>query len=77
MGARPLNSTPALPPILPEYLSPPQAAAYLSLSPRILERWRAQGVDLPFMRLGRRVRYRRADLDAWMESKRVAPEVQS
>lgn len=51
----------------PTYLSTRQAAELLGLSPRTLERYRGSGEGPPFMRMGRGVRYSRADLDAWME----------
>jgi hypothetical protein len=52
-----------------------QAAAYLDdsngdLSPRSLERWRWAGGGLVYVRLGKRVFYEKADLDAWLASKR-------
>ncbi|WP_397421065.1 helix-turn-helix transcriptional regulator [Phenylobacterium sp.] len=34
-----------------------------------LRKWRILGVGPPFMRLGRAVRYRRADLDAFLSSR--------
>lgn len=44
------------------------AAAYLNLSPGTLSVWRSTGrYSLPFLKIGRKVRYRRADLDAWLE----------
>lgn len=44
------------------------AAAYLDLSPGTLSVWRSTGrYALPFVKIGRKVRYRRADLDAWLE----------
>lgn len=51
----------------PSYLSQPEAAELLRLSPRTLERHRLSGTGPRFCRLGRRVVYRRADLDAWAE----------
>lgn len=46
-----------------------QAAEYLSLSPRTLQTWRQRGNGPRFLKLGRSVRYRRADLDAFIESR--------
>ena len=46
------------------------AAAYLSLSPGTLSVWRSTGrYNLPYVKVGRLVRYRRADLDAWLEKR--------
>lgn len=48
------------------------AAAYLGLSPKTIERFRSEGTGPAYVKAGpgRRaaVRYRRADLDAWIES---------
>lgn len=52
----------------PPYLTTPQAAALLGLSPRTLERYRVSGEGPPFRKLGRRVRYTRSDIDDWAES---------
>ena len=46
------------------------AAARLGLSPRTLDRWRAEGTGPPWARLGGSARYRIGDLDAWAESQR-------
>lgn len=43
------------------------AAKLLSLSVRTLERHRVAGTGLRFARLGRLIRYRQRDLDAWVE----------
>lgn len=46
------------------------AAAYMGLSVPTLDRKRVNGDGPPYVKIGSRVRYRRADLDAWL-SKRV------
>lgn len=44
------------------------AAAILDVSPGTLSVWRSTGrYNLPFLKIGRKVRYRLADLEAWME----------
>jgi excisionase family DNA binding protein len=51
------------------YLTPREAAVYLRTSPSTLAKRRLQGNGPCFVRLGgRAVRYRRADLDAWMSA---------
>ncbi len=45
----------------------PQAADYLSLSPHTLRLWASQGVNLKTVRIGRAVRYDRAELDRFVE----------
>jgi len=52
-----------------------QAAAFLGVKPNTLAVWRASGrYDLPFVRIGRLIRYRRADLEAWLEKRAVGSE---
>lgn len=46
-----------------------QAAAYLGLSPRTLECWRLTGAGPVYIKVGRRVRYRRSDLEAWLDAR--------
>ena len=55
-----------------QYLSTRQAAEYLGLSTRTLDRYRVSGDGPVFHRFGGRVRYLRADLDAWAASRRRA-----
>ncbi len=54
------------------YLTPSAAAEYLFVSPNTLANWRVLGQGPPFVKVGRAVRYRRADLDAFLESCRRA-----
>lgn len=49
------------------------AASYLGLSPSLLNKLRLTGGGPQFLRLaGRAIRYRRADLDAWVDASAVA-----
>lgn len=50
------------------YLSPDQAAFYLSLSPRTLQEYRTAGTGPRFRRHSRHIRYHVDDLDAWSQS---------
>lgn len=50
------------------FLTTEQAAEYLGLAPKTLEKNRVVGGGPPFRKHGRRVLYRREDLDAWSES---------
>jgi excisionase family DNA binding protein len=43
-----------------------EVAAYLNLSVRTLERWRASGTGPRWIRVYHSIRYRRSDLAAWM-----------
>lgn len=47
------------------------AAEYLDLGVSTLNRWRGTGEGPPFVKIGSRVRYRRADLDAWLKQRIV------
>lgn len=50
--------------------TPPQAAEYLSLSPRWLELKRYSGGGPPFVRISARcVRYRLSDLEDWVSQR--------
>jgi len=51
-GTRPLTTT--------------EAAEHLGVKPGTLEVWRVQGKGPTYLKLGRSVRYRMADLDAYM-----------
>lgn len=44
-----------------------EAAAYLGLKAATLEKWRVVGSGPPFVKIGRLVRYRKEDLDAFMQ----------
>lgn len=49
-----------------------EAAQYLGLSPGTLPVWRCNGRHaIPFIRVGRAIRYRKSDLDRWLESRTV------
>lgn len=51
-------------------LTEPEAAQYIGVAPATLTQWRCTGrYDLPFLKIGRLIRYRRSDLDAWLESR--------
>jgi excisionase family DNA binding protein len=52
----------------PENMTTTEAADHLNVKPSTLEQWRWQGKGPRFVKMGRCVRYRRADLDAFAES---------
>ena len=53
-----------------ELLDEQAAAAFLDVSPGTLSVWRSTGrYALPFVKIGRKVRYRRSDLAEWVESR--------
>jgi excisionase family DNA binding protein len=52
-------------------LSEKEVARYLNVSLRTLQRWRAEGTGPPhLMMAGRYPRYRKADVDAWLQQER-------
>lgn len=52
---------------LPALLSEQEVAAWLGVSVRTLRRWRLEhGYGPPIVRVGRFVRYRRGDVEAWI-----------
>jgi len=53
-----------------------QAARYLGVSAAVLRLWRSEGKGPCYFRAGEKlVRYRRADLDAWIEARLSVPAV--
>lgn len=53
-----------------ELLDEKQAAEHLTVSPGTLSVWRSTGrYNLPFVKVGRMVRYRLSDLDAWLDAR--------
>ena len=54
-----------------EMFTTPEAAAYIKMAVQTMERFRLTGEGPIFAKLGGSVRYRRCDLDAWIESRLV------
>lgn len=52
---------------MPTFFTTPEAAEYLRLAPKTLEKYRVTGDGPPFRKHGRRVLYHREELDAWSE----------
>lgn len=44
------------------------AAPYIKHAPSTMHRWRVEGSGPPYIKLGRKVFYRRADLDSFLDS---------
>lgn len=55
-----------------ELLTPAEAAAYLRLSKSTLAKLRCVGGGPRFKKLGRKIVYARADLDAWLAARTAA-----
>ncbi len=61
----------------PLAVDPNQAAALLNSTYSSLEKDRATGhMGVPYVKAGRRVVYRLADLDAWLTANRIVPSSQ-
>lgn len=55
---------------LNDLLDEKQAASVLNVKPGTLSVWRSTGrYSIPFVKVGRSVRYRLSDLNAWLESR--------
>lgn len=55
-----------------EWFTPKQLAEWLGVSEMTLKAWRHFGTDGPaFTKVGRLVRYRRRDVERWLEARRV------
>lgn len=54
------------------YLTSEEAAGFLCLSPRTLEKQRTNGGGPPYRKFGRAVRYSMADLERWAEARTFA-----
>ena len=52
----------------PRYLRTPEAARFLGLAPRTIEKQRTYGTGPRYSKLGGRVVYRGEDLQAWVAS---------
>ena len=51
-------------------ISPPQLADYLGVPLSTLYNWRSRRIGPPAYRIGRHVRFRRQDIEAWLENLR-------
>lgn len=60
----------------PEFLTRREAAEYLGIAYQTMSLWAMSGkYGLPMIKVGRSVRYRQSDLDAWLERRTVGGEV--
>ncbi|MBA4857096.1 helix-turn-helix domain-containing protein [Nocardia farcinica] len=58
---------------LPELLTAAQTAEYIGVSEDALAQDRYLGRGLPYVRVGRRIRYRAGDIAAYLEANTVRP----
>lgn len=58
----------------PALLSAEQAAEYLGVAVQTLSKWRCTGEqNIPYIRVGRSIRYRLEALEQWLQDRTVAP----
>ena len=58
----------------PALLSAEQAAEYLGVAVQTLSKWRCTGEQsIPYIRVGRSIRYRVEALEEWLHARTVAP----
>jgi excisionase family DNA binding protein len=57
-----------------ERMSTVEAAKYLQLKPSTLEVWRFNNKGPAYLKVGRLVQYRKADLEQWINSRQVSGE---
>ena len=65
----PLLADPTSPAVVDDLLDPKAAAAFLGLAVLTLADFRVKGGGPVFAKAGRLVRYRKTDLDAWIDSR--------
>lgn len=58
---------------LDELLTPRGTAEYLGTSEHVLAQERYRGVGLPYVRVGRRIRYRARDIAAYLDANTEVP----
>lgn len=58
-------------------LDPVEVGRVLGIPTATLANWRCAGTGPPFLRVGRHVRYRHGDLDAWIDARVRTPGRQS
>jgi len=56
---------------LSPFIDEKRLCADLAISPVTATKWRARAEGPPFIKVGRLVRYRRADVEAWLVSRTV------
>jgi excisionase family DNA binding protein len=58
-----------------EILNNDDAAKYIGVTPRTLEVWRCtKRYQIPFIKVGRLVKYRKSALDAFLDSRTIGAE---
>ncbi len=59
----------------PEYLSPKEASEFLGVSTHLLQKWRSNGVGIPYIKLGQStssvIRYQKSDLLEYLNDNKI------
>ena len=58
-------------------LNTAEAAEVLRIAAITLHRWRNSGKGPPYIEMGRKIYYRRADLDRWIEEQQRQPQARA
>jgi excisionase family DNA binding protein len=58
--------------VMPDLLTPEEVAEITSLSMDTLAQWRSQRREIPYLKIGRAVRYDPAEVQAYLERCRVS-----
>ncbi|MGH6855175.1 MAG: helix-turn-helix transcriptional regulator [Aestuariivirga sp.] len=56
-------------PVTPEFLTAAQVSQMTGFSQKALETYRSKRIGPPFLKVGKSVRYRAADVRAWIEAR--------
>ena len=59
---------------MPEYLSPEQLAEHLNVPVNTIYNWRYKGYGPVGIKVGRHVRYRRSEVEQWLEQQATDPQ---
>lgn len=54
-------------------LTPGQTAEQLNVPVSTLSRWRSERRELPYVTVGRLIRYRQVDIDRWIDDNTINP----
>lgn len=54
-------------------LTPGQTAEQLNIPVSTLSRWRSERSELPYVTVGRLIRYRQVDIDRWIDDNTINP----
>ena len=57
--------------LLNEWLNPQEVKKYYGFSTSTLAKWRMNNLNLPFSKMGKYIRYKRSDIEAFLESNKV------